>query len=1340
MVENTEQSLSIPTTDREIPVSFHTESVRKDLGVDREGAPDQHIFTSLSPEQAEALFLPRIAHAIVDSVAASPIVSAKDTNQELTKRLTTEMRFPTLREALAFNMDLQYFLAHPEDLKKLLVDYRQAVVRNDPVGPFDERLLEWVKDYTHPRPSDLEWEGKGRRFIAENFHRINTAVGQKPSTSTGPYNEVLDWPSKVMGDTAKRLLRELMGQFPEGTGFAFRREDMDMLKGRILDYCKHPDLTHADLELQQKLLQLAQSMTGISDPHGFLREVERFIHVAASREATQVRLKTLLPVLDIEWLARSTNYSERMRNRGYNLTTPGIVEGEPRIEIVNGIAPSLALIKPRETITPHTVHFDEATRILGLVGPNNSGKSTLERMLVQNIVAAQQGQFALADSMRLFPVTDVEAGLQVARGPERGSFHRQDCDFVAATLKKAQGQSPSEKPGTMIIAMDDIWQQVQSTDAVPLLLATLRYLQDKKNVIVIFASHVHPAIDQLERYGIRARIVHLDQDSHQMEEGAQESKAFAIAERVGLEPEILDIAKQLRAKEGEEKILLELPPPPERKPQELDFVTDKETLGDLGLTGDTYPYPVLKMLFNACHPTERAPTADIDEKRPAFEAWRAFREFFTTYSKDKEKQLQAADVLENHDVLKSLDAHLRHLERIDGGKDRYNGSKYKHLYEVFKPEIPYKGERRDEYATFEEYQDVFSIFTGTSNRDVPLNLRSCMEKIVADPSLAFLHPDAKLVRQFIDSSFIAKLKQLTATHPDAPKQTRVGKFLSSTGLYRDRWQSNLVQRCGKHEKEIRQFRRALESLTSTVTLANAFRSLPFVKVEEVGTETRIAGGLNVFLPFSRVEKPYSLEGYQQMRVLSIAMFDLMKQMRNIHFGSPQAKMEFFIDYLTSVSNRAAIAVDQAAGIEKGGLFNAMLALHELNKKIIPPRLVDIPVFLDSERITALTGPTEGGKSMLLYQMAQNTVFEQSIGRVLGASGQRRDVRFLLTALHPMVDTETEGSLLSEFTRCRDLIKRYQKLGEPTNGEVYIDEPVAPKTSYQEAKYFVAALAIYFARRGVRFNVATHCIEALHLLDKVDGDYAKYVAASVTSPYGKGPYQLRIGVAASEGIETARHAGIANDVIVDAYRIQEELYGIKRPIVEAPPTVEMFEEEVLELGVTGVKQYLENPKRVESFFNSLKEYAKFVQEKFGKKLLNDEEEYSGYDMCEPAAQAVAHAIKQKFSLSDDDVTVVNGWYKDKTGPGGGPHDAWVRIRIDNEVYFVHPTLGQFDKQYAGKIVFGDLKTEKELGLRINPASEYPETFEARIENIKAEEGEIGQSLYRAVYHSLSNLYP
>lgn len=169
----------------------------------------------------------------------------------------------------------------------------------------------------------------------------------------------------------------------------------------------------------------------------------------------------------------------------------------------------------------------------------------------------------------------------------------------------------------------------------------------------------------------------------------------------------------------------------------------------------------------------------------------------------------------------------------------------------------------------------------------------------------------------------------------------------------------------------------------------------------------------------------------------------------------------------------------------------------------------------------------------------------------------------------------------------------------------------------------------------------------------------------------------------------------------------------------------------------VKEWVQNPERQEAFFQTLQKYVEIQKPIYNFKIDTNTETYSGSGACDPAAQALAHALKTNFGLSEEDVLVVHGFYRDGLI---SVDDAWVRLKLNGGQYFFHPTFGQFDLESAKKIICGDLNEEEKKGLVVNEAQIHPEGFLARLSNIGIDEGVDAQRAYEQIYEELIKSYP
>ena len=171
-------------------------------------------------------------------------------------------------------------------------------------------------------------------------------------------------------------------------------------------------------------------------------------------------------------VAVGQRYIRPEMHAGYDLTLTG--SRHPVIE----------RMMPREKFVPNDVHFDEASRVILVTGPNMAGKSTILRQIGLCVLLAQIGSFVPATSARIGVAdrlfTRVGASDNLARGQ---STFMVEMSETSAILHNATSQS--------LVLLDEIGRGTSTYDGVAIAWAVSEHLHDRIGCRTMFATHYH---------------------------------------------------------------------------------------------------------------------------------------------------------------------------------------------------------------------------------------------------------------------------------------------------------------------------------------------------------------------------------------------------------------------------------------------------------------------------------------------------------------------------------------------------------------------------------------------------------------------------------------------------------------------------------------------------------------------------------------------------------------------------------------------------------------------------------------------------------------------------------
>ena len=201
------------------------------------------------------------------------------------------------------------------------------------------------------------------------------------------------------------------------------------------------------------------------------------------------------------------------------------------------------------------IHYDEATDILLMTGPNMSGKSTYMRQFALLVILAQMGSFVPASSAKI-PIFDqiftrIGASDDLIRG--QSTFMVEMLEAKRA-LDKATSQS--------LLLFDEMGRGTSTYDGLSLAWAMLEYIHQNIKAKTIFSTHYHE-LTVLDTKLKRLKNIHVDATkengemhfSHHIKEGpTSQSFGVEVAALAGLPASMIKRAEQLlKALEKEPK-------------------------------------------------------------------------------------------------------------------------------------------------------------------------------------------------------------------------------------------------------------------------------------------------------------------------------------------------------------------------------------------------------------------------------------------------------------------------------------------------------------------------------------------------------------------------------------------------------------------------------------------------------------------------------------------------------------------------------------------------------------------------------------------------------------------
>jgi DNA mismatch repair protein MutS len=306
------------------------------------------------------------------------------------------------------------------------------------------------------------------------------------------------------------------------------------------DYERRQTLTNAERYVTPELKDYEAKVLGAEERIA-QREGELF---AALRDrvggeigriqATAGLLARLDVLASLAEAAVAEGYRRPVVNEGYELT------------LVGSRHPVIERMMPRERFVPNNVHFDEASRVLLVTGPNMAGKSTILRQIGLCVLLAQMGSFVPAAEARIGVVdrlfTRVGASDNLARGQ---STFMVEMSETSAILHNATRRS--------LVLLDEIGRGTSTYDGVAIAWAVTEHLHDRVGCRTMFATHYHELMQLPEKlaHARNLNVAVREADNgivflHRLEPGGTDrSYGIHVAELAGLPAEVVTRAEEV---------------------------------------------------------------------------------------------------------------------------------------------------------------------------------------------------------------------------------------------------------------------------------------------------------------------------------------------------------------------------------------------------------------------------------------------------------------------------------------------------------------------------------------------------------------------------------------------------------------------------------------------------------------------------------------------------------------------------------------------------------------------------------------------------------------------------
>ena len=311
------------------------------------------------------------------------------------------------------------------------------------------------------------------------------------------YDAELD-ESRSLRDGGKQYIAAIQQRERERTGIGSLKIGYNRVFGYYIEITRtHADRIPPDYERRQTLATAERYVT----PE--LKEYEAKVLGAEDRMATReadlfsaLRRQVGAAIGRIQRTARVIAHLDvwaaladlAVTNRYVRPT----ITTEYEITLVGSRHPVIERLMPRESFIPNDVHFDLASRVQLVTGPNMAGKSTILRQIGLVVILAQMGSFVPAKSAtigvvdRLF--TRVGASDNLSRGQ---STFMVEMSETSSILHNATPQS--------LVLLDEIGRGTSTYDGVAIAWAVTEHLHDVLGCKTMFATHYHELMQLPER-------------------------------------------------------------------------------------------------------------------------------------------------------------------------------------------------------------------------------------------------------------------------------------------------------------------------------------------------------------------------------------------------------------------------------------------------------------------------------------------------------------------------------------------------------------------------------------------------------------------------------------------------------------------------------------------------------------------------------------------------------------------------------------------------------------------------------------------------------------------------
>lgn len=300
------------------------------------------------------------------------------------------------------------------------------------------------------------------------------------------YDDQLD-EFRNLSTSADQYLIDLEARERESTGIANLKVGYNRVHGYYLEisrsqadqapthYTRRQTLKGAERYITEELKQFEDRVLS-SRERALSREKLLYDGLLDQLVGVLEQLKSMAEALaQLDVMANLAQRAHRL-----DLTQPELTQDDV-LQITQGRHPVVEQVQD-DPFEPNDCHFDTATRMLVITGPNMGGKSTYMRQVALITLLAHVGSFVPAKQARIGPIdrifTRIGAGDDVTRGH---STFMVEMTETATILHNATRQS--------LVLMDEVGRGTSTYDGLAIARATAVELATSAQSFTLFATH-----------------------------------------------------------------------------------------------------------------------------------------------------------------------------------------------------------------------------------------------------------------------------------------------------------------------------------------------------------------------------------------------------------------------------------------------------------------------------------------------------------------------------------------------------------------------------------------------------------------------------------------------------------------------------------------------------------------------------------------------------------------------------------------------------------------------------------------------------------------------------------